>query len=142
MCWRTCCGAKQQGSTRGLRDRDRHSARTVNLLQQLRGERGPARLMARAETRAVLAVEIFEEEYEIAPVRIALKPIVVSVHRPRAGRILQEDVRKPPRQFRRDFTERQQLARSGRALYLEVVAIITMKPLKRLDDQIVEIGRA
>src|SRR5438046_6366097 len=44
--------------------------------EQVHGERddtGPAGLMARAETGAVVAVEVFVEQDEIAPVRVFLE---------------------------------------------------------------------
>ena len=52
------------------------------LLQQLRNQRRPAGLMAGAESRAVVAVEIFVEQHVIAEMRIALKFLRAAKDRP------------------------------------------------------------
>ena len=43
------------------------------LLQQLGDQAGPAGLMAGAEPGAVVAVEVFVEQDQVAPVRIGLE---------------------------------------------------------------------
>ena len=40
---------------------------------QIRDQAGPSRLMARADPRSVIAVEILVEQQVVAPVRIVLK---------------------------------------------------------------------
>ena len=60
------------------------------LLQQLRHEPGPTRLMAGADARTVVAVEVFVEQHQVAPVRIRLIARVAAVHRPLAVGIPQE----------------------------------------------------
>ena len=79
--------------------------------------------MARADAGPVVAMEIFVEHHEIAPVRIVLE--LRRVRRtPDAGRSAsaQEDMRQPPRDLGRHFATGRLSARSGRALHLEVVA--------------------
>ena len=51
---------------------------------QLRDDAGPARLVAGSQTRAVVSVEIFVEQDVILPLRIGLKFLRASVHRPPA----------------------------------------------------------
>src|SRR5205823_3001608 len=63
-------------------------ARARHLLDEAHHERGPARLVRRAEARAGVAVEVFVEQHQIAPVGIAREPLVAAVTGPlpvRAG---------------------------------------------------------
>src|SRR5262249_15811911 len=105
------------------------------LLQQLGDQRGPSGLVARADRRAGVAVEILVKRNQIVPVRIGLKTRVVAEDRPAADRILQEDSRQPPRQLGRHLAERQHPAGTGRDLDPIVVAEIVMELLQRFDDQ-------
>ena len=60
-------------------------------LDQLRHQSCPAGLVTRAEPRAVVAVEVFVEQDQVAPVRIVLELFRAAVDRPPAVRIPQED---------------------------------------------------
>ena len=51
--------------------------------------------------------------------------------------VLHEDPAQPPAELACDVIEGHELARSGRALDLEVVAVVVVKLLQRLDQQIV-----
>ena len=64
-------------------------------LDQLRHQPGPAGLMAGAEPRAVVAVEVFVEQDVVAPVGIGLELLRAAVHRPPAVLVAQEDPREP-----------------------------------------------
>jgi len=66
------------------------------LLEQFGHEPRPARLVARADAGAVVAVEVLVEEEQVAPVGIALELFSAAVDRPAAIRVAQEDTREPP----------------------------------------------
>jgi hypothetical protein len=56
------------------------------LLNQFRHETSPTRLMTRSNTGAVVAMEVFVEGHEVAPVRIVLKLLHAAEDRsPAAG---------------------------------------------------------
>ena len=54
-------------------------------LKLLRHEARPARLVARAETRSIVTVEVFIEEYVVAPFRVGLEFLGATVDRPPAA---------------------------------------------------------
>src|SRR5262244_3871314 len=108
------------------------------LLKKFRHERRPAGLMARADRRARIAVEILVERYKVVPVRIGLQQLGPAKYGPPALGIVQEDSREPARHLCRDLGERQHLSRSRRALDAVLVAEVVMKLLQRLDEQEVD----
>src|SRR5499427_6288802 len=115
----------------------------VKLLNQLGHQPGPAGLMAGAEPRAVVAVEIFKEENRAAPVFVALKFFYRAVCGPAPGLVGQEEFDQPPRQLLADVPEVHHLSRPGRAFDLEVVAVAIVREvrvilLQRFDDQEVD----
>src|SRR5204863_6552190 len=83
------------------------------LLQELSDQAGPAGLMACADARAVVAVEVFVKQNEVAPVRIVMIAAVAAVHRTSAVFILEEDARQPARQFGGNFPQRDVAAGAG-----------------------------
>src|SRR5205085_638789 len=95
-------------------------------------ERSPAGLMRCAEAAARLAVKVFVEEDEFAPVRIVGEACVVALPSRAALVVWDEDAREPAIQFLRDFGERQHATRSRRAFDLEIVAVEVMITLQRL----------
>src|SRR5262249_55562480 len=105
------------------------------LLQQLGDERGPSGLVARADRRAGVAVEILVKRNQVAPVRVGLKARVVAEHRPAANGILQEDSCQSLRELRRNLAQRQHAAGAGRTLDAVAVAEIVVELLERFDDQ-------
>src|SRR5687768_4110529 len=54
------------------------------LVDQVRHQSGPAGLVVRAETGAVVAVEIFVEQQQVAPVLVVLELLRAAVDRTRA----------------------------------------------------------
>ena len=77
---------------RPARSRESLHRRHAALLNQLGHERRPPRLVRRAEPRAVVAVEVFVERNEVAPVRIVLKALRRR-RTPRAARRAERRVR-------------------------------------------------
>src|SRR5581483_2834974 len=96
------------------------------------------RLVAGADTRARIAVEILVEGDAVAPVRVTLHVLVGAEHRPAAVRVAQEDARQAPRVLGWDLPEGQALARAGGTLDQEVVAVVVVELLQRLDQQVVD----
>ncbi len=56
----------------------------TTLLQQIRDQTRPACLMAGSNTGAVVAMEVFIEQEQIAPMRVALKFLDSAMDRPTA----------------------------------------------------------
>src|SRR5437867_7544147 len=61
-----------------------NSVKPAEEFDQLRDEPGPTRLVARTQARAVIPVKVFVEQQIILPVRIGLKFLRPTVHRPPA----------------------------------------------------------
>src|SRR3982750_4095429 len=66
-------------------------------MHRARDDSRPSGLMAGAEPRAVVAVEVFVEQQQVAPVRVLLELCRRAVDRPAAIRVLGEDAGQPPR---------------------------------------------
>src|SRR5208282_3609669 len=73
------------------------------LLDQLRHQAGPARLMAGAEPGAVVAVEVFVEGDQVLPVMVLVELVGAAKNCPAAVQIAREDVDQPAREFRGHF---------------------------------------
>src|SRR4051812_44174285 len=69
--------------------------RGAGQLNQVGDGSGPAGLMARADTRTIVAVEEFVEQDTVAPVRIVLELVCAPEHRPAATLVSKERARKP-----------------------------------------------
>jgi hypothetical protein len=63
----------------------------ATLLQEFGHQRGPTRLMTGADASAVIAVEVFVKQDQIAPMRIVLKRFRPAVDWPAAVGIPKED---------------------------------------------------
>src|SRR5436190_2465361 len=87
------------------------------VLQVTDDQRGPSGLMTGAQTFASLAVEIFVEQNQVAPVRVFGPARVVSVARTASGLVGQENAGQPARQFARNFVQRQPFSGAGRTLH-------------------------
>src|SRR5262245_1862256 len=125
QCWRIAAGAPRP--------------RLVTaLLEELGDQSGPAGLMARAETGAVVAVEIFVERDEVPPLRVGLELGDAAVDRPAAIRPAEEDARQPSREIRRDVPQGRTRTRSGRVLDLKVGTVEVVELLKGLDQQVID----
>src|SRR5215813_8124535 len=79
--------AEREEFVRGARREQMHAAGDHS---------SPARLMARANAGAVVAVEVLVEEDEIPPVRVLLELPAASVHGPAAGLVPPPDPGGPP----------------------------------------------
>ena len=113
------------------------SARISTLLQQLGHQGRPAGLMAGAEALAGVAVEIFVEKNEIAPVGVGGKLGHAAVDRAVSMFVPQENSGEAPRDFGGNFGKREPVAGTRRELDFEIVAEVMMELLQRFDEQIV-----
>jgi hypothetical protein len=64
----------------------------AQLLNQLRHQSRPSRLMASSNSRAIIAVEILIEQHQLAPVRVVLKLVSSPINRTISGGISQESL--------------------------------------------------
>src|SRR5262249_42491138 len=79
-----------------------------------RDHAGPAGLMARAEARPIVALEVLVEQGPAPPVRVLLELPSASVHRPPPLLVSQEDAPQPPRDFLGHLIQIHPLARASR----------------------------
>src|SRR2546423_8218885 len=93
--------------------------------------------MARAQTPAVLAVEVLVEEHEVAPMRIPGVADVVAMAGTLPILVREEQPREARRQLARYLAEGHHAAGADRTLDCERVSIEMVIPLQRLDEQVV-----
>ena len=87
-------------------------------------------MMACADPRAIVAVKVFVEKDEVAPVRIALKELGAAGYRPVAIRIPEKNVNEPPGNFRRYLPEIRFAAGMRGAFDFEILAVVMVKFLE------------
>src|SRR5258708_27799293 len=93
--------------------------------------------MAGANPAPIIAMKIFVEKNEIAPVRIALKKLGASGYGTAAVRIAKKNVNEPPGNFRGYLPEVAFAAGMRGALYSEIFAVVVVKFLQGFHEQIV-----
>src|SRR3982751_6786491 len=113
-CDLSCCGALAELEHLAGRSRGEQ-------VHEPRDDARPSGLVARAEARAVVAVEVLVEQNQIPPVRIGLELLGSTVDRTPPLAVAQEDAGEPPRQLLRDVIQIHPVARSGGTLDHEVV---------------------
>ena len=86
--------------------------------------------MRRPDAAAVVAVKILVEQYVIAKMRIRLDFLAVVEYRSFAILVAEKDAAEPVRDLVGDVVDREKYSRAGRALDLEIVAIIMVKLLQ------------
>src|ERR1700722_16638474 len=84
--------------------------------EELRDQRGPARLMRGADATARIAVEVLVEGNVVPVVGIGLLLGAVMPERALARGVLQEDVREAAAELVRDLLDGEMTTRAGRAL--------------------------
>src|SRR5262249_53416879 len=94
--------------------------------------------MACANSSAVVAVKVFVEQDQVAPVRVFLKLCGSSKNRPVTIAATKEGPGKAPGKLGGYFPQRHHISGAGRALDFEIVAQVMVKLLKRFDDQVVD----
>src|SRR5262245_45306349 len=96
-------------------------------LDEPRDDARPAGLVAGADARAVIAVEEFVEQDQVAPVRISLEFLGRAVDWPLACFVAQEDATQAPGKLLANLEQVHLAARAGRALDGEAVAIVAVE---------------
>src|SRR2546422_9064454 len=107
------------------------------LLQQLCDEPRPAGLVAGPDARTVVAVEVFVEEDQVAPVRVTLKFLGPPVDGTAPVLVAEEDSREAPRDLAGYRPQVEHGPGAGRARHLERIAVEVVELLERLDQEIV-----
>src|SRR6266481_3784146 len=108
---------------------------TPEQIKKHRDHTGPPRLVAGAEPRSVVTMEVFMEEDQIAPVRIVLELGGPSVNRPPSVGVAQERTGQSAGDFTGHFEQRQVPPRAGRTLNLEFIAVEAIQVQERADEQ-------
>src|ERR1043166_174704 len=83
-------------------------------------------------------MKILMEENVVAEVRIGRELRMILHHRSRARFILQEQTRKPPRNFLGRIIDSDELLRAGGAFDFEIITVVMMEALKRFDEQVID----
>src|SRR5262249_52998521 len=104
-------------------------------LQQLGDQRGPTGLMRRADAAPRVAVEVFVKQQVIPEVRVVLVLGRLPEDGPPAALVRQENAGQAAGQLLGHALDGDEPAGTRRALDLEVVAVVVVKLLERLDDQ-------
>src|SRR5215468_329580 len=94
--------------------------------------------MTRPQARAIVPMEVFVEQDEIAPVWILLEFPRAAVDGTPAVGATQEDAGEAAREFFRHLVERHLVSRARGALDGEFIAVVTVVRQKRPDDQPVD----
>src|SRR5258706_3294484 len=92
------------------------------LLEQLRHDAGPARLVTGPDASAVVAVEIFIKKRIVFPIGICLKLRLAAKNRASSLRILQKGAREPVREIHGHFPQSFHLSGPFRTFHFEVIA--------------------
>src|SRR5947208_13055019 len=91
--------------------------------------------MARAESLAGFAVEIYVKEHKVAPVRVVGETRVAAVARAAPAGVGEKDAGKARAKFKGDLTEVHHAPRSGEAFDLEAVSIEMVVAFEGLEDE-------
>jgi hypothetical protein len=78
---------------------------THQHVDAFRHQAGPPRLMGRADSRSVVAMEVFIKQEQVPPVRVLLKFFHTAEHRPAAVRPAQKEMREPTRELIGDIAK-------------------------------------
>src|SRR5258708_20708282 len=93
--------------------------------------------MAGGGSGAIVAMKVFVEKDEVAPVRIALKKLGAARYGPAATRIAEKNVNEPPGNFRGYLPEIGFGAGMRGALHLKIFAVVVVKFLEGFDEEII-----
>ena len=93
----------------------------ATLLQKLGDQARPAGLMARSYSGSIVAVELFIEQHQVAPMWIFAVMVLSAMDGSRVLIVAQEYSCEPSRKLGCHFPKRHELARAGWALHFEVI---------------------
>src|ERR1700752_497665 len=106
--------------------------------QELGDQARPSGLVRGADPTAVVAMEVFVEEDMVAKVWIGLQPRMITVTGASACPVQEKNAIEPQRKLIGDLVERQEGSRARGAFDFEVITVVVMKLLQRLDDEKVD----
>src|SRR5688500_14590489 len=115
---------------------DDTSVPAASRVDELGDQRGPSGLVRGSDAAARVAVEVLVERDVVAEVRVALQLVVDPIDGTAAVLVAQEDLLQARRQRFRDAIERQHAAAARGTLHAEVVGLIVVEALQRLDDEV------
>ena len=105
------------------------------LLNELGDQPGPPGLVTGPQPATIVAVEVFVEQQQIAPVRILLEDLARAIDWPAALLVAKEDPRQPTLELETDVPEIPVLSRSSGTFDVKVVPEKIVKLLQGFDDQ-------
>src|SRR5437660_11021610 len=94
--------------------------------------------MTGAETLAGIAVKVFKEQVQVAPVRIVPVVTLLAMPRPPAFFVRQEDGTQTPADLAGYLVQRHLAPGTGRAFDLKLVAVKVMIAFQGLDQKIID----
>src|SRR5262249_30253044 len=95
----------------------------------------PASLMVSADAGAVVAMKVFVERNEVAPMGVGLELLGSSIDRTASVRVAQKNPLHAIHDLLAHLKQVHLLSRARRTLHLEAVAVIEVKLLQRVDHQ-------
>src|SRR5205085_997300 len=104
------------------------------FLQQARDQGSPSGLVACTEALAGVAVEIFVEEAQVAPVGIVAVVALLALPRPPGFFIRKEDGQQPAANFARHLAQSHLPTRASRTFHLKLVAVVVVIAFQGLDE--------
>src|SRR5437867_11165494 len=93
--------------------------------------------MRRAEAAPGLSMEVLVEQDELFPVRVRREPLVVAMTGAAAVLVREEGRGEPPRELERNLAEVHPASRAAGHLDRQLVPVIVVIALERLDEEIV-----
>src|SRR5262245_47923192 len=100
-----------------------------------RDDAGPARLVAGAKSGPIVSVKVLVKQDVVAPVWVCLKLVRATVHWPSARLVSQKDICESATDLLGYLIQRHVLSRSGGALDLKIVAVVSVVLQQCTDDQ-------
>src|SRR5580704_11125878 len=130
---RRSCGWSSRAASRTNND----AMLLAALFNEFCDQAGPAGLMAGADASAIIAVKVFIEKNQVAPMGIALKNLGSSRDRAAAVRITQEDVNEAAGNFCGNLPKVAFLGGMCGALHFEILTVVVVELLKRFHQEII-----
>src|SRR2546426_4286005 len=107
-------------------------------LKQLRDESGPTGLVRCAHAAPGVPVKVLVKQHMVSKVRVILQTPIVPEHGALSVIVAKEDPGQAGRQLGRDLVDGVIATGSRGTLDPEIVAVVVMELLQRLDDQVVD----
>ena len=103
---------------------DRRERLLRSFMDQLRYKAGPASLVARPASAAIVAVKIFVKKNVIVKIGVFLHFLILAVYRASSFRILFEDIDQATGNGQCGFFDRREVTGIGRVFDHEILAVI------------------